>query len=209
MVRVPAKAARPISNSKTISVLYCRVEEVLDLFFEDLELPDMVESSLKEAIAFKPRRAGFTTAGAPTNINVGRSVRNSFGRRIALRRPKQADLDAIADEVALLEAEAKPSPASLEHLAELRRELRGPATAAQIGGLHRSRRYSLQPLRAHARAERQCGHVLPDGCFRFHGRARKGSRQAIFRPAASVSQAAIRAHRYRLHPPHPSGSRSR
>src|SRR5688500_18165668 len=62
-------------------------EEVLDLFFEDLELPDMVKSSLKEAIAFKPRRAGFTTAGAPTNINVGRSMRNSFGRRIALRRP--------------------------------------------------------------------------------------------------------------------------
>ena len=40
-------------------------EEVLDLFFEDLELPDMVKSSLKEAIAFQPRRAGFTTAGAP------------------------------------------------------------------------------------------------------------------------------------------------
>ncbi|MBZ9602434.1 YeaH/YhbH family protein [Phyllobacterium chamaecytisi] len=98
-------------------------EEVLDLFFEDLELPDMVKSSLKEAIAFKPRRAGFTTAGAPTNINVGRSMRNSFGRRIALRRPKQADLDAIADEIAVLEAEAKPSAVSSERLAGLRRDL--------------------------------------------------------------------------------------
>ena len=34
-------------------------EEVLDLFFEDLELPDMVKLNLKEILAFKPRRAGF------------------------------------------------------------------------------------------------------------------------------------------------------
>ena len=32
-------------------------EEVLDLFFEDLELPDMVKLNLKEILAFKPRRA--------------------------------------------------------------------------------------------------------------------------------------------------------
>lgn len=96
-------------------------EEVLDLFFEDLELPDMIKSSLKEAVAFKPRRSGFTTAGAPTNINVGRSMRNSLGRRIALGRPKQADMDAIADELALLES-GTPL-ADPEHLAELRRDL--------------------------------------------------------------------------------------
>jgi len=96
-------------------------EEVLDLFFEDLELPDMIKSSLKEAVAFKPRRSGFTTAGAPTNINVGRSMRNSLGRRIALRRPKQADMDALADELALLES-GTPL-ADPEHLAELRRDL--------------------------------------------------------------------------------------
>jgi uncharacterized sporulation protein YeaH/YhbH (DUF444 family) len=98
-------------------------EEVLDLFFEDLELPDMIKSSLKEAVAFKPRRAGFTTAGAPTNINVGRSMRNSFGRRIALRRPKQADLDAITGELALLEDEKPRNAAILERLVQLRQEL--------------------------------------------------------------------------------------
>ncbi|MER8499279.1 YeaH/YhbH family protein [Mesorhizobium sp. M0045] len=79
-------------------------EEVLDLFFEDLELPDMVKLNLKEILAFKPRRAGFAATGSPTNINVGRTMRNSHGRRIALRRPKQEDLDAIAQEIASLEA---------------------------------------------------------------------------------------------------------
>ncbi|RUX09557.1 DUF444 family protein, partial [Mesorhizobium sp. M8A.F.Ca.ET.059.01.1.1] len=54
-------------------------EEVLDLFFEDLELPDMVKLNLKEILAFKPRRAGFAATGSPTNINVGRTMRNSHG----------------------------------------------------------------------------------------------------------------------------------
>ncbi|WP_234896588.1 DUF444 family protein, partial [Sinorhizobium meliloti] len=64
-------------------------EEVLDLFFEDLELPDMVKLNLKESVTFKRRRAGFSASGSPTNINVGRTMRNSYGRRIALRRPSR------------------------------------------------------------------------------------------------------------------------
>jgi uncharacterized sporulation protein YeaH/YhbH (DUF444 family) len=98
-------------------------EEVLDLFFEDLELPDMVKQTLKEAVAFKPRRAGFTTAGSPTNINVGRSMRNSFGRRLALRRPKQAELDVIANELATLEKQKPQTAAIRERIAKLRSEL--------------------------------------------------------------------------------------
>jgi len=79
-------------------------EEVLDLFFEDLELPDMVKLNLKEILAFRPRRAGFAATGSPTNINVGRTMRNSLGRRIALKRPKRQDIDAICREVAELES---------------------------------------------------------------------------------------------------------
>jgi uncharacterized sporulation protein YeaH/YhbH (DUF444 family) len=79
-------------------------EEVLDLFFEDLELPDMVKLNLKEILAVKPRRAGFAAAGSPTNINVGRTMRNSYGRRIALKRPKREEVDAIRRQIAELEA---------------------------------------------------------------------------------------------------------
>lgn len=79
-------------------------EEVLDLFFEDLELPDMVKLNLKEVLAFKPRRAGFAATGSPTNINVGRTMRNSHGRRIALKRPRTRDLEAIRQELEELEA---------------------------------------------------------------------------------------------------------
>ncbi|TGQ67400.1 YeaH/YhbH family protein [Mesorhizobium sp. M00.F.Ca.ET.186.01.1.1] len=97
-------------------------EEVLDLFFEDLELPDMVKLNLKEILAFKPRRAGFAATGSPTNINVGRTMRNSHGRRIALRRPKQEELDAILEELAMLEL-APSSTATRQRIAALREEL--------------------------------------------------------------------------------------
>ncbi|WID96673.1 YeaH/YhbH family protein [Bosea vestrisii] len=80
-------------------------EEVLDLFFEDLELPDMVKLNLKEILAFKPRRAGFSTSGSPTNISVARTMRNSLGRRIALQRPKREEIEAILRELARIEAD--------------------------------------------------------------------------------------------------------
>jgi uncharacterized sporulation protein YeaH/YhbH (DUF444 family) len=97
-------------------------EEVLDLFFEDLELPDMVKLNLKEILAFKPRRAGFAATGSPTNINVGRTMRHSYGRRIALKRPKLQEIDAIRQEIAELEARSL-SPAVRQRIAELQAEV--------------------------------------------------------------------------------------
>ena len=97
-------------------------EEVLDLFFEDLELPDMVKLSLKEAVTFKPRRAGYATSGSPTNINVGRTMRNSYGRRIALRRPKTAEMEALARKIAALEASPNQETVR-DRLETLRQEL--------------------------------------------------------------------------------------
>jgi uncharacterized sporulation protein YeaH/YhbH (DUF444 family) len=97
-------------------------EEVLDLFFEDLELPDMVKLNLKEIVAYKPRRAGFTVTGASTNINVGRTMRNSHGRRIALKRPKREHIEALKEELAALEA-GPPGAEERRRIAELRDEV--------------------------------------------------------------------------------------
>ena len=78
-------------------------DEVLDLFFEDLELPDLVKLHLKETPTFKFRRSGYTTTGTPANINVGRTMRNSLGRRIALKRPSRGELDEVAGQISELE----------------------------------------------------------------------------------------------------------
>src|SRR5216110_863901 len=70
-------------------------EEFLDMFFEDLELPDLVKKSLKDTTAVDLQRAGYTVTGTPSNLSVPRTLRNSMGRRIALRRPKLAEMDAL------------------------------------------------------------------------------------------------------------------
>ncbi len=73
-------------------------EEFLDMFFEDLELPDLIKKTLKETNATDLLRAGYTVAGAPANLSVRRTMRNSMARRISLRRPKPAELEALERE---------------------------------------------------------------------------------------------------------------
>lgn len=70
-------------------------DEFLDVFFEDLELPDMVKRRLKRASAAVPARAGFAVSGSPQALDVTRTMRNGMARRLALRRPVAKDLDEI------------------------------------------------------------------------------------------------------------------
>ncbi len=79
-------------------------EEFLDLFFDDLELPDLVGKQLKDATSMKLSRAGYTVSGTPSNLNVGRTMRNSMARRISLNRPRRADVEALERELAEREA---------------------------------------------------------------------------------------------------------
>jgi uncharacterized protein len=95
-------------------------DEFLDLFFEDLKLPNLVKIKLKDVKVSKPARAGFSADGSPARLNHVRTMRNSLGRRIALRRPTEAEIKALEDELAAAEAEALPNAT---HIAELTRAL--------------------------------------------------------------------------------------
>ena len=79
-------------------------EELLDIFFDDLELPNLVKTALRELKSRTFTRAGFTMSGSPNNINLVRTMRNSFGRRLAMRRPKISEVEALHAEVAALQA---------------------------------------------------------------------------------------------------------
>src|SRR6202162_5890810 len=74
-------------------------EEFLDMFFEDLELPDLVKKSLKDTTAFDLQRAGYTVTGSPANLSIPRAMRNSMARRISLRRPKLSEIEALREAV--------------------------------------------------------------------------------------------------------------
>ncbi len=94
-------------------------EEFLDLFLEDLELPDLTKKKVKQAASFSLTRAGYSTTGSPANLNVVRTVRNSLQRRIALRRPSAMELEALAAEIERLEQGGEQA----DRLAALREEL--------------------------------------------------------------------------------------
>jgi uncharacterized protein len=74
-------------------------EEFLDMFFEDLELPDLVKKSLRESFTVELQRAGFTVTGNPSNLNILRTMRHSMARRISLKRPKQSELVALREAI--------------------------------------------------------------------------------------------------------------
>lgn len=59
-------------------------EEFMQVFFEDLALPNLVKTALAEVPEWKSQRAGFSNDGTPNNLHVVRSMRGSLGRRIAL-----------------------------------------------------------------------------------------------------------------------------
>jgi uncharacterized sporulation protein YeaH/YhbH (DUF444 family) len=80
-------------------------DEFVDLFLDDLELPDLAKRKLAEAESEGLQRAGYSTSGSPANISVSRTVKLALARRVALRRPRpetieqlEAELESCTDE---------------------------------------------------------------------------------------------------------------
>ena len=98
-------------------------DEILDIFFEDLELPNLIKTSLKEIKTYTWRRAGMTTSGSPNQINLVRTMRNSFGRRLAMRRPKEEEIEELRQRVLTLRCGASPDSDKRAEIAELEDEI--------------------------------------------------------------------------------------
>ncbi len=86
-------------------------EEFLDLFFEDLELPNLAKRKLKTIASTSRIRAGYANDGSPQRLNKRETMRRSLSRRIALRRPKLGDLELLLDELREAEADNKEQDA--------------------------------------------------------------------------------------------------
>ncbi len=97
-------------------------EEFLDLFLEDLELPDLEKRKLVEEADPSFRRAGYAVSGSPANLAVVRTLRNSLSRRLALRRPKPEAMAALQQQIEeAREQEADRLPLLEEEMARLLR----------------------------------------------------------------------------------------
>lgn len=106
-------------------------EEFMQVFFEDLALPNLVRTQLAEVPEWKSHRAGYTSDGTPNNLHVVRSMRGAIGRRIAIGaearrdlRELEAELDALLTAAPLGDAPSRDKVVALQaQIAELRKRI--------------------------------------------------------------------------------------
>jgi uncharacterized sporulation protein YeaH/YhbH (DUF444 family) len=97
-------------------------DEFVELFLEDLELPDLAKRKVKDAEAVSWQRAGYAVSGSPANLALMRTVRNGLSRRIALKRPKADELARLQEEIDELESGPQDADTA-DRVAALKAEL--------------------------------------------------------------------------------------
>jgi uncharacterized protein len=70
-------------------------DEFVDLFLDDLELPDLAKRKLAETETEGLRRAGYTNSGSPANISIAKTMRLATARRLALGRPRSSTIEKL------------------------------------------------------------------------------------------------------------------
>ncbi len=80
-------------------------DEFLDAFFDDLALPDLVKRQISSTDSTSVSRAGLSSDGSPSQLDLSRTMRHSMARRIGLRRPKPDVIAELEARIAVLEQE--------------------------------------------------------------------------------------------------------
>lgn len=103
-------------------------DEFLEFLFDDLALPNLARKKLKDTEAFKYVRSGFSSQGVPAKLNIVRSLRGAYGRRLSLggsRRRKIRDLEAQLEELRAAPDTPDPAFSKKDQIRVLEEELAG------------------------------------------------------------------------------------
>ena len=103
-------------------------DEFMQLFFEDLALPRLLRTHLGDTPLFRTRRAGYSRDGTPHNLAVLRTMRGALGRRIALTKAPQRELQVLQQQ---LDALLTQDDGTSEAVAELQQRI--AALQARVG----------------------------------------------------------------------------
>lgn len=97
-------------------------DEFLEYMFDNLELPNLIRKQLKRAVEFTYRQAGFNNDGSPDRLNVVRSLKSAYARRIALSGSERKTIRALKKE--LREMEVSPDDQDQAKVTFLREEIK-------------------------------------------------------------------------------------
>ena len=103
-------------------VFHLSKEEFMQVFFDDLALPNLARTTLAETPEYKTHRAGYSSDGTPNNLHVVRSMRGAIGRRIALGSESRRELRQLEEKLEAIQRHPKPNPFAHE-IPELEREI--------------------------------------------------------------------------------------
>ena len=87
-------------------VFHLTKEEFMQVFFDDLALPNLVKTQLAEVPEYRTQRAGYSTDGTQANLHVVRSMRGAIGRRIALGGDARRELRLLEQHLKHLQERA-------------------------------------------------------------------------------------------------------
>jgi uncharacterized sporulation protein YeaH/YhbH (DUF444 family) len=79
-------------------------EEFLKYLFEDLELPDMVETDLRKMTVTHRENSGFQVDGSPNRLSIVRSYKQSLARRLPLKHKYDKEITEKEDELFALQS---------------------------------------------------------------------------------------------------------
>ncbi len=112
--------ASPDGEGQDEFVFQISKEEYLDMLFEDLELPNLEKNQNTKIVEWKKTRAGYQTAGIPSNIAIIRSLQQSLARRTAMTAGKKRLLQELEQ---TLEQLRKTEPAQPIEEKRIRQEI--------------------------------------------------------------------------------------
>ena len=102
--------ASPDGEGQDEFVFQISKDEYLDLLFEDLELPNLEKNQNTKITEWKKTRAGYQTAGIPSNIAIIRSLQQSLARRTAMTAGKKRLLKELEEELQLIRSTEPAKP---------------------------------------------------------------------------------------------------
>ena len=176
---------------------------ILDLFLDDLELPELAKRQLA-----RHGEPGL----APGGLLGQRLARQPVAHPHHAQQPVAPHRAEAPEAATSCRRSRRRSPALEREGGDERAARRAAraswperAAARPAHPLYRSDRLRYRRFEPYPEAGGAGGHVLPDGRVRLHDRAHEGSRQALLRPALHLPEAPLPPRRDRLHPPHPRG----
>lgn len=98
--------------------------EFREFLFEELELPNLAKKRIRDFTEWETRRAGYSSDGSPSQINVVKSMQKSLARRIALRSARKRQCEELVRQLLEFDGEVEQDhrkrQAILEKLDSLR-----------------------------------------------------------------------------------------